>query len=80
MIIRYQSIAEFKLIFVMNRMIALALVVGGIVLLVLGYHAAHSTSSYVSHVFTGSPTNKSIWMLTAGAIAVAVGLAGLSKK
>lgn len=64
----------------MNRMIALALVVGGIVLLVLGYHAAHSTSSYFSHFFTGSPNNKSIWMLTAGAIAVAVGLAGLSRK
>jgi ABC-type uncharacterized transport system permease subunit len=65
--------------FCMNRMIALALVVGGIVLLVLGYHAAHSTSSYISHAFTGSPTNKSIWMLTSGAISVAVGLAGLSR-
>lgn len=63
----------------MNRMIGLALVVGGIVLLVLGYHAAQSTSSYVSHLFTGSPTNKSIWMLTAGAISVAVGLATLAK-
>jgi ABC-type uncharacterized transport system permease subunit len=60
-------------------MIGLALVVGGIVLLVLGYHAAQSTSSYVSHILTGSPTNKSIWMLTSGAIAVAVGLLGLSR-
>jgi hypothetical protein len=55
-------------------MIALALLVVGIVLLVLGFNATNSFGSDVSRVFTGSPTDKAVWMLVAGALFTLVGL------
>jgi LPXTG-motif cell wall-anchored protein len=61
----------------MNKPIALALLVGGIVLLVFGLNASHSASSDVSRFFTGSPTDKSLWMTIGGAVAAVAGLAGL---
>jgi uncharacterized membrane protein YidH (DUF202 family) len=63
----------------MNKSMSLALLVGGIVLLVFGYNAAQSTSSAFSRIFTGSPSNKAIWMIVAGAIAAVLGLVGLSR-
>jgi hypothetical protein len=63
----------------MNKTMSLVLLVGGIVLLYFGYNAAQSASSAFSRIFTGSPTNKSIWMIAAGTIAVVVGLVGLSR-
>lgn len=63
----------------MNKTMSLALLVGGIVLLVFGYNAAQSASSAFSRVFTGSPTNKAIWMIAGGAVAAVVGLVGLSR-
>jgi len=63
----------------MNKSVSVALLVGGIVLLVFGYNAARSASSAFSRVFTGSPTNKAIWMTVAGAVATVVGLIGLSR-
>ncbi len=58
----------------MNKAIAIALLVGGLVLIVLGITAVDSFSSDVSRFFTGSPTDKAIWMLIGGAIAATVGL------
>jgi len=63
----------------MNKAVALALIAGGIVLLVFGYNSAQSFSSGVSRVLTGSPANKAIWMIVGGAIATVLGLYGLSK-
>ena len=63
----------------MNKPMALALLAGGIVLLVFGYNSAQSFSSGVSRIFTGSPANKSIWMIVGGAVATVLGLYGLSK-
>jgi hypothetical protein len=59
----------------MNRIISLALLVGGLVLLVIGINATNSFSSDVSRFFTGSPTDKAVWMLIGGAVATVVGLA-----
>jgi hypothetical protein len=59
----------------MNRPIGLALLAGGIVLLIFGIQAANSFSSNVSKVFSGSPTNNSVWMIVLGAILAVVGLA-----
>ena len=61
----------------MNKLVSLALLVGGVVLIVIGINATNSFSSDVSRFFTGSPTDKAIWMLIGGAIAAIVGLAGM---
>ena len=60
----------------MNKLISLVLLVGGIVLIVVGINATNSFSSDVSRFFTGSPTDKAVWMLIGGAIAAIIGLAG----
>ena len=60
----------------MNKLISIALLVGGIVLMILGVQATNSFSSDVSRFFTGSPTDKAIWMLIGGIIAAIIGLTG----
>ena len=61
----------------MNRIISLALLVGGVVLIIFGIQATNSFSSDFSRFFTGSPTDKAIWMLIGGVVAALVGLATL---
>jgi hypothetical protein len=60
----------------MNKIIFIALLVGGVVLMILGVQATNSFSSDVSRFFTGSPTDKAIWMLIGGIIAAIIGLTG----
>ena len=60
----------------MNKTISLGLLVGGIVLIVVGINATNSFSSDVSRFFTGSPTDKAVWMLLGGIVAAVVGLTG----
>jgi uncharacterized membrane protein YidH (DUF202 family) len=57
----------------MNRPLGLALLAVGIILLIVGINATQSFSSDVSKFFTGSPTNKSIWMMIGGVVALIVG-------
>ena len=59
----------------MNKIVSLALLVGGVVLMVIGINATNSFSSDVSRFFTGSPTDKAVWMLLGGIVASTVGLA-----
>ena len=61
----------------MNKPVSVALLVVGIVLLVYGFNASQSVSSDVSRVFTGNPTDKSVWFLVGGGIAAVIGLFGL---
>ena len=61
----------------MNKTISLAILVGGIVLVTYGVAASESLSSDISRFFTGSPTDKAIWMLIGGVVAIIIGLAGL---
>ena len=60
----------------MNRGISIALLVIGIVLIILGVSALESFSSDVSRFFTGSPTNKAVWLLIGGVVAAIAGLSG----
>jgi hypothetical protein len=62
----------------MNKSISLALLVGGIILIVYGVSASDSIGSDFSRFFTGSPTDKTIWLLIGGAVASAIGLSGLA--
>ena len=58
----------------MNKIVSLALLVGGVVLMIIGINATNSFSSDVSRFFTGSPTDKAVWMLIGGIVAAIVGL------
>jgi hypothetical protein len=61
----------------MNKPISLALFVSGIVLIIYGVSASESIGSDVSRFFTGSPTDKTLWLLLGGIVAASVGLSGL---
>ena len=61
----------------MNKPISLAILVGGIVLIVYGVSASNSAGSSVSRMFTGAPTDKTVWLLVGGVVAALVGLAGM---
>lgn len=58
----------------MDKIVSIALLVGSVVLIVLGINAMNSFSSDVSRFFTGSPTDKAVWMLIGGIVAAIVGL------
>ena len=64
----------------MNKAIFIALLVGGIILIVFGINARDTLSSDVSRIFTGAPTNKAIFMLVGGAVAAVIGLIGIVRK
>ena len=64
----------------MNKGMSVALLVLGVILLVFGLNAYHSTSSDVSRFFTGAPTDKATWLLIGGSVVAIVGLFGLVKK
>lgn len=59
------------------RAIAIAVLAGGIILLILGINAYNSSSSDISRFFTGSATDKSVWMLVGGGVATLLGVGGL---
>ena len=61
----------------MNKLIGLVLLAGGIVLMIYGISASDSFTSDVSRFFTGSPTDKAIWMTIGGIAAIIIGLFGL---
>jgi hypothetical protein len=63
----------------MNKPLSLALLVVGIILLIYGVSASDSIGSSFSRLFTGSPTDKTIWFLIGGAVATALGLAGVMR-
>lgn len=56
-----------------RRAIGIALLVGGVVLVLFGLNASQSFASDVSEAFTGSPTDRSMWLLVSGAVAVVAG-------
>ena len=61
----------------MTKAISFALIVGGVVLLYFGGQSFHSFSNEVSRVFTGAPTNKTIFLIAGGVVATLAGLTGL---
>jgi hypothetical protein len=64
----------------MNKAISLALLVGGIVLIIYGISANDSTASGFSRFFTGNPTDKTMWLLIGGIVAAVAGLAGMLRS
>ena len=64
----------------MNRVISLAILAVGIVLVIYGIAASNSFGSDISRFFSGSPTDKTIWLLIGGVVAIIIGLAGLLRR
>jgi hypothetical protein len=61
----------------MSKALSIGLLVVGVLLLIYGISAAGSFSSDVSRAVTGTPTDRSIWLIALGALAGIVGLVGL---
>jgi hypothetical protein len=61
----------------MNKVLGLALLVVGVVLLVMGFNSADSIGSHFSRFFTGNPTDKSIWLILGGGVSILLGAGGL---
>jgi uncharacterized membrane protein YidH (DUF202 family) len=61
----------------MDKTISLAILAGGILLVIFGVNASNSVSSDISRVFTDAPTDKAIWMLVGGVVVTVIGAMGL---
>jgi len=57
----------------MNNIVGVIALTFGIILLILGFNESHSVSSDFSRFFTGNPSDRAIWMLIGGIIAVVIG-------
>jgi LPXTG-motif cell wall-anchored protein len=66
-----------KKISTMSKIPSIAFLVIGIVLLVYGIDASNSVSSSLSNAVTGSPTDKSIWLIVLGVLGILSGGFGL---
>jgi multisubunit Na+/H+ antiporter MnhC subunit len=64
----------------MNKIIGLAILVAGVILLYFGYTEYNSTASQVTEVVTGNPTDNAIWFLVGGAVAAIIGWGVILKK
>lgn len=58
----------------MRLAIGPALIVLGIVLVIFGVRASQSLGSDVSRFFTGNPTDRAVWLLIGGGVAIVAGL------
>ena len=64
----------------MYKGLSVAFLVAGVILIVWGISNAESLNSDISRFFTGSPTDKSIWLLLGGTVLGIVGLFGVFRK
>jgi hypothetical protein len=64
----------------MNYLPAIAILVIGVTLLIFGVSANDSASSHVSNLFTGHPTDRTVWLLIGGALCSLVGVVGILRS
>lgn len=57
----------------MNKALSIAILVAGIVLLIFGINAHESVASSAKEIVTGTPTDKSMWLIIGGIVAILVG-------
>lgn len=58
----------------MGKIVGLALLAVGAMLLYWGYETQQSVSSQVTELVTGTPSDKAMWLLIGGAVCVVTGL------
>jgi hypothetical protein len=63
----------------MKKIVYLALIITGAVLIIYGFGASDSIGSSFSRLFTGNPTDRTIWLLVGGIITAGIGIAGLTR-
>lgn len=61
----------------MNKILSLAFLAAGIIMLVFGLNARNSLVSQAKEVVAGTPTDNSIWLIVIGVIGIIVGGLGL---
>lgn len=61
----------------MNKSVSLALLAAGVMLTIFGVSEMNSFTSDISRMFTGAPTDRSIWMIVGGVVLAVLGLTGL---
>jgi hypothetical protein len=61
----------------MSKIPSIAFLAAGIILLVYGLDASNSFSSSVTQAMSGTPTNKSIWLIVLGVLGILSGTFGL---
>lgn len=61
----------------MKKIISVALLVGGLLLLYFGYDEYQSLGSEIDQALGGSGSSQAIWMLIGGGAATIAGLVGL---
>jgi hypothetical protein len=64
----------------MNKPIAIALLIVGIVLLVYGINAHDSIASSTKEALTGTPTDKSMWLIILGIVGIVTGGLGALRR
>ncbi|HEY4302713.1 MAG TPA: DUF3185 family protein [Candidatus Didemnitutus sp.] len=57
----------------MNRVVSLAILVVGVVLLIFGINAHDAIASTAKQAITGTPTEKSMWLIVGGVAGIVVG-------
>jgi hypothetical protein len=61
----------------MSKTVSLALVAGGMLLLIFGVIAYDSSSSDISRFVSSSAVDRSVWLFVGGLVGAAIGLGGL---
>jgi len=57
----------------MRKFVGFGVIVLGFFLLMTGWESSESLSSQISRLFQGSPTDRTLWYLIGGVVALAVG-------
>ena len=58
----------------MQSVVGMAFLVVGVVLIIFGMNASASLGSRLSELFTGTPSDRTLWLLVAGVAAAIIGL------
>jgi hypothetical protein len=61
----------------MNKPLSIAILVIGVILLIFGLSAGDSIASSVKESVTGTPTDKSLWLIIGGVLGIILGGFGL---
>jgi hypothetical protein len=62
---------------IMTRIVSVAFLIAGVVLLIFGIDAWNSVGSDITRVVEGGPSNRAIWLLVSGIVAFFLGIGGL---